>query len=72
DNGEKFRSLLTAVSAYAEGSSADPIIRRVLNLWKKLEARLSKPDRFVRLTRFNRFFSKAPIRWEPGSYKWGW
>ncbi|KAJ4837562.1 hypothetical protein Tsubulata_048189 [Turnera subulata] len=38
DNGEKFRSLLTAVSAYAEGSSADPIIRRVLNLWKKLEA----------------------------------
>ncbi|KAJ4844449.1 hypothetical protein Tsubulata_039434 [Turnera subulata] len=38
DNGEKFKSLLTAISAYAEGSSADPIIRRVLNLWKKLEA----------------------------------
>ncbi|XP_020536236.1 DNA polymerase I isoform X2 [Jatropha curcas] len=38
DNGEKFTSLLTAISAYAEGFSADPIIRRVLYLWKKLEA----------------------------------
>lgn len=37
DNGEKFTSLLTAISAYAEGFSADPIIRRVLYLWKKLE-----------------------------------
>ncbi|XP_023543412.1 uncharacterized protein LOC111803303 isoform X2 [Cucurbita pepo subsp. pepo] len=37
DNGEKFTSLLTAIGAYAEGFSADPIMRRVLNLWKKLE-----------------------------------
>ncbi|CAM8887766.1 unnamed protein product [Rhodiola kirilowii] len=39
DNGEKFTSLLTAMSAYAEGFSADPIIRRALYLWKKLERR---------------------------------
>ncbi|CAM8891050.1 unnamed protein product [Rhodiola kirilowii] len=39
DNGEKFTSLLTAMSAYAEGFSADPIIRRALYLWKKLEQR---------------------------------
>ncbi|XP_039010123.1 DNA polymerase I isoform X2 [Hibiscus syriacus] len=38
DNGEKFTSLLNAISAYAEGFSADPIIRRALYLWKKLEA----------------------------------
>ncbi|CAN1182965.1 DNA polymerase I, thermostable [Linum perenne] len=37
DNGEKFTSLLDAMSAYAEGFSADPIIRRALYLWKKLE-----------------------------------
>ncbi|KAM7262629.1 hypothetical protein ACFE04_000312 [Oxalis oulophora] len=37
DDGEKFTSLLKAISAYAEGFSADPIIRRVLYLWKKLE-----------------------------------
>ncbi|KAL3519151.1 hypothetical protein ACH5RR_021740 [Cinchona calisaya] len=37
DDGEKFTSLLTAISAYAEGSSADSIIRRVIYLWKKLE-----------------------------------
>lgn len=37
DNGEKFTSLLTAMSAYAEGFSADPIIRRAFYLWKKLE-----------------------------------
>ncbi|KAF3451036.1 hypothetical protein FNV43_RR07125 [Rhamnella rubrinervis] len=36
DNGEKFGSLLSAISAYAEGFSADPIIRRASNLWKKL------------------------------------
>ncbi|XP_056161348.1 uncharacterized protein LOC115689741 isoform X3 [Syzygium oleosum] len=39
DNGEKFTSLLKAIGAYAEGFSADPIIRRALNLWKKLERR---------------------------------
>ncbi|KAF9670721.1 hypothetical protein SADUNF_Sadunf13G0098200 [Salix dunnii] len=39
DNGEKFINLLTAVSSYAEGSSADMIIRRASKLWKKLEAR---------------------------------
>ncbi|KAJ4723665.1 DNA polymerase I [Melia azedarach] len=39
DNGEKFTSLLTAISAYAEGFSADPIIRRAIYLWKKLESR---------------------------------
>ncbi|XP_039016370.1 DNA polymerase I-like isoform X2 [Hibiscus syriacus] len=38
DNGEKFTRLLNAISAYAEGFSADPIIRRALYLWKKLEA----------------------------------
>ncbi|KAH9783226.1 DNA-directed DNA polymerase [Citrus sinensis] len=38
DNGEKFTSLLTAIGAYAEGFSADPIIRRAIYLWKKLEA----------------------------------
>ncbi|XP_011653865.1 uncharacterized protein LOC101222649 isoform X2 [Cucumis sativus] len=37
DNGEKFTSLLTAIGAYAERFSADPIIRRVLYLWKKLD-----------------------------------
>ncbi|GLT34936.1 hypothetical protein SLA2020_094240 [Shorea laevis] len=36
DNGEKFTSLLTAISAYAEGFSADKIIRRAFNLWKEL------------------------------------
>ncbi|KAB2093389.1 hypothetical protein ES319_A02G091900v1 [Gossypium barbadense] len=38
DNGEKLTSLLNAISAYAEGFSADPIIRRAFYLWKKLEA----------------------------------
>ncbi|KAL2920871.1 DNA polymerase I [Bienertia sinuspersici] len=37
DNGDKFTTLLNAISAYAEGFSADPIIRRALYLWKKLE-----------------------------------
>ncbi|KAL3619904.1 hypothetical protein CASFOL_034816 [Castilleja foliolosa] len=37
DNGEKFTSLLNAISAYAEGFSADSIIRRAFYLWKKLE-----------------------------------
>ncbi|GAB2222021.1 hypothetical protein Drorol1_Dr00013218 [Drosera rotundifolia] len=37
DNGKNFSSLLNAIAAYAEGFSADPIIRRALNLWKKLE-----------------------------------
>ncbi|KAA8544775.1 hypothetical protein F0562_019521 [Nyssa sinensis] len=36
DNGEKFTSLLTAISAYAEGFSADSITRRAFYLWKKL------------------------------------
>ncbi|XP_073135807.1 uncharacterized protein [Henckelia pumila] len=36
DNGEKFTSLLKAIGAYAEGFSADSIIRRALYLWKKL------------------------------------
>lgn len=39
DNGSKFNSLLTAISAYAEGFSADPIIRRVYHLWEKLDSR---------------------------------
>ncbi|GAV66513.1 5_3_exonuc domain-containing protein/5_3_exonuc_N domain-containing protein [Cephalotus follicularis] len=39
DNGEKFTSLLTAIGAYAEGFSADPIIRRAFYLWQKLDAR---------------------------------
>ncbi|GKV29244.1 hypothetical protein SLEP1_g38186 [Rubroshorea leprosula] len=39
DNGEKFTSLLTAISAYAEGFSADKIIRRAFHLWKELEAK---------------------------------
>ncbi|CAO2822745.1 unnamed protein product [Amaranthus hypochondriacus] len=37
DDGEKFTALLNAISAYAEGFSADPIIRRTLYLWKNLE-----------------------------------
>lgn len=36
DNGEKFTSLLLAISAYAEGFSADPVVRRASYLWKKL------------------------------------
>ncbi|GMN36220.1 hypothetical protein TIFTF001_005838 [Ficus carica] len=36
DNGEKFSSLLTAMGAYAEGFSVDPVIRRAFYLWKKL------------------------------------
>jgi hypothetical protein len=39
DNGIKFNSLLTAISAYAEGFSADPIIRRAFRLWEKLDSR---------------------------------
>ncbi|KAG5051725.1 hypothetical protein JHK87_003923 [Glycine soja] len=39
DNGSKFNSLLTAISAYAEGFSADPIIRRTVHLWQKLDSR---------------------------------
>ncbi|XP_077226801.1 5'-3' exonuclease family protein isoform X2 [Tasmannia lanceolata] len=38
DNGEKFVSLLRAIGAFAEGSSADNIIRRACYLWNKLEA----------------------------------
>ncbi|WCJ41251.1 DNA polymerase I [Euphorbia peplus] len=38
DNGEKFTSLLKAISAYAEGSSADYIIRRASSLWEKLDS----------------------------------
>ncbi|XP_050237824.1 uncharacterized protein LOC126687323 isoform X2 [Mercurialis annua] len=37
DDGEKFMRLLKAISPFAQGFSADPIIRRALNLWKKLE-----------------------------------
>lgn len=36
DDGNKFTSLLRAIGAYAEGFSADRIIRRAHNLWKKL------------------------------------
>lgn len=36
DDGEKFTSLLRAIGAYAEGFSADRIIRRAHYLWKKL------------------------------------
>ncbi|KZV26192.1 hypothetical protein F511_28538 [Dorcoceras hygrometricum] len=39
DNGEKFTSLLKAIGAYAEGFSADPIIRNAFYLWKKLGSR---------------------------------
>ncbi|XP_061373439.1 uncharacterized protein LOC133315785 [Gastrolobium bilobum] len=39
DNGSKFSSLLTAIGAYAEGFSADPIIRRACHLWRKLDSR---------------------------------
>lgn len=42
DEGNKFTSLLTAISAYAEGFSADSIIKRVLYLWKKLEKQQSR------------------------------
>ncbi|KAL8491757.1 hypothetical protein ACS0TY_023379 [Phlomoides rotata] len=38
DDGEKFTSLLLAISAYAEGFSSDAIIRRAYYLWKKLES----------------------------------
>ncbi|WJX50422.1 hypothetical protein P8452_36725 [Trifolium repens] len=41
DNGSKFNSLLTAISAYAEGFSADPIIRRAFRLWEKLDSSTS-------------------------------
>ncbi|KAJ4954389.1 hypothetical protein NE237_011172 [Protea cynaroides] len=36
DNGEKFTSLLTAISAYAEGFSGDYVIRRAFSVWGKL------------------------------------
>ncbi|KAI4353344.1 hypothetical protein L6164_002302 [Bauhinia variegata] len=39
DNGERFNSLLTAIGAYAEGFSADPIIRRAFRLWRRLDSR---------------------------------
>ncbi|KAL4193655.1 hypothetical protein AMTRI_Chr06g200610 [Amborella trichopoda] len=35
DNGEKFRNLLRAISAYAEGFSAEPVIGRASSLWNK-------------------------------------
>ncbi|KAL1199826.1 hypothetical protein V5N11_013083 [Cardamine amara subsp. amara] len=38
DNGEKLRSLLVAIANYAEGFSADPVIKRASWLWEKLEA----------------------------------
>nr|CAD1837345.1 unnamed protein product [Ananas comosus var. bracteatus] len=37
DTGEKFVALLRAIGAYAEGFSADPIIRRASYLWNKLQ-----------------------------------
>ncbi|WOL03052.1 hypothetical protein Cni_G11772 [Canna indica] len=37
DNGGKFVALLRALGAYAEGFSADPIIRRASYLWNKLQ-----------------------------------
>uniref|UniRef100_A0A7N2MTB0 Uncharacterized protein n=1 Tax=Quercus lobata TaxID=97700 RepID=A0A7N2MTB0_QUELO len=52
DNGEKFTSLLNAIGAYAEGFSADPIIRRAFYLWKKLETQHLK----TRLCLFKLFF----------------
>ncbi|KAK7252077.1 hypothetical protein RIF29_35787 [Crotalaria pallida] len=39
DDGSKFSILLNAISAYAEGFSADPIIRRAFHLWRKLDLR---------------------------------
>lgn len=39
DDGVKFTSLLNAMSAYAEGSSAEVIIRKASGLWKMLDAR---------------------------------
>ncbi|XP_054812401.1 uncharacterized protein LOC129313384 isoform X3 [Prosopis cineraria] len=39
DNGDRLKGLLTAISAYAEGFSADPIIRRTFHLWRKLDSR---------------------------------
>ncbi|KAG2553564.1 DNA polymerase I-like isoform X2 [Panicum virgatum] len=38
DDGTKFIKLLRALEAYAEGSSADPIIRRATYLWNKLKS----------------------------------
>jgi hypothetical protein len=38
DDGVKFIKLLRALEAYAEGSSADPIIRRASYLWNKLKS----------------------------------
>ncbi|KAL9832082.1 putative DNA-directed DNA polymerase [Arabidopsis thaliana] len=35
DNGEKLSSLLIAIADYAEGFSADPVIRRAFRLWEK-------------------------------------
>ncbi|XP_013605033.1 PREDICTED: DNA polymerase I isoform X2 [Brassica oleracea var. oleracea] len=39
DNGEKWRSLLVAIGAYAEGFSADPVMRKTLQLWESLDAK---------------------------------
>ncbi|KAG0455634.1 hypothetical protein HPP92_024926 [Vanilla planifolia] len=39
DNGEKMISLLRAIGAFAEGFSADHIIRRASYLWNKLKPR---------------------------------
>ncbi|KAJ0253565.1 DNA-directed DNA polymerase [Hirschfeldia incana] len=41
DNGEKWRSLLVAIGAYAEGFSADPVMRKTLQLWESLDAKKS-------------------------------
>ncbi|KAK7362694.1 hypothetical protein VNO77_04814 [Canavalia gladiata] len=39
DDGDRFNSLLRAISAYAEGFLADFIIRRTVHLWRKLDSR---------------------------------
>ncbi|CAN8254709.1 unnamed protein product [Cochlearia groenlandica] len=37
DNGEKWRTLLTAMGAYAEGFSAEPVISKAFKLWETFE-----------------------------------
>lgn len=38
DDGERWKSLVIAMAAYADGFSAEPVIGKAFKLWETLEA----------------------------------
>ncbi|KAF8402318.1 hypothetical protein HHK36_013272 [Tetracentron sinense] len=60
DNGEKFTSLLTAISAYAEGFSADRIIRRAFNFFWHENGAVTRPKKRVE-TEIQRLLTEITI-----------